>query len=88
MRSVWSITSPSTSEKESGRHPTQKPLSLLKRIILASTKPGDIILDPFNGAGTTGIAAVVAGERKYLGIEINPVYVDLTIKRYKLQTRK
>jgi len=88
MRSVWSITSPSATEKESGKHPTQKPLSLLKRIILASTKPGDIILDPFNGAGTTGIAAVVVGERKYMGIEINPDYVDITIKRYKLLTRE
>jgi len=88
MRSVWSITTPPPSEKESGKHPTQKPLSLLKRIILASTKPGDIILDPFNGGGTTGIASVVAGERKYLGIEINAAYVDLTIKRYNLLKRK
>lgn len=84
MRSVWSIITPPLSEKESGRHPTQKPLSLLKRIILASTKPGDIILDPFNGSGTTAIAAAITGERKFIGIEINAAYIDLSIKRYNL----
>ncbi len=83
MRSVWSIPTPAPSEKEFGKHPTQKPLSLLKRIIKASTKEGDIILDPFNGGGTTGIASHIIGDRKYIGCEINKEYVDLTIHRYK-----
>lgn len=71
MRSIWSIPTPSPSEKELGKHPTQKPLALLKRIVLASTKPGDIIFDPFNGSGTTGIAATLVGDRKYIGCELN-----------------
>ncbi len=83
MRSVWSMSTPAPTEKEHGKHPTQKPISLLKRIVLASTKPNDIILDPFNGGGTTGIAATMIGERKYIGIELNSDYVDLTINRYK-----
>jgi len=83
MRSVWSIPTPIPSEKEFGKHPTQKPLSLLKRIVLASTKPGDIIFDPFNGSGTTGIAASEIGDRKYIGCDINTDFINLTIKRYK-----
>jgi site-specific DNA-methyltransferase (adenine-specific) len=82
MRSVWSIPTTAQSEKEQGKHPTQKPLSLLKRIVLASTKQGDIIFDPFNGSGTTGIASKLIGQRKYIGCELNQEYIDLTIKRY------
>ncbi len=83
MRSVWNIPTPAPSEKEFGKHPTQKPLALLRRIILASTKPGDIIFDPFNGGGTTGIATTKIGDRKYIGCDINKDYIDLTIKKYK-----
>lgn len=83
MRSVWSIPTPAGVEKDQGKHPTQKPLALLKRIIAASTNDSDLIVDPFNGSGTTGIAATVIGNRRYIGIEINPEYVDLTIKRYE-----
>jgi site-specific DNA-methyltransferase (adenine-specific) len=83
MRSVWSIPTPTPDEKQFGKHPTQKPLALLKRIILSSTKENAIILDPFNGGGTTGIAAALIGQRKYIGIEINQEYIDLTIKRHK-----
>jgi site-specific DNA-methyltransferase (adenine-specific) len=83
MRSVWSIPPPAGSEKKSGKHPTQKPLALLKRIITASTKPGDIIFDPFSGAGTTGIAATKIGRRKFIGCELDKKYTDITIKRYK-----
>ena len=82
MRSVWSISTPLPEEKEFGKHPTQKPLALLKRIILASTKENDIILDPFNGSGTTGIASKIIGDRKYIGIEIEEEYINLTMKRY------
>lgn len=83
MRSVWSIPTTTPEEKEFGKHPTQKPLALLKRIILASTKKNDIILDPFNGSGTTGIACKIIGNRKYIGIDINDEYINITIKRYK-----
>lgn len=82
MRSVWSMSTPAPSEKEFGKHPTQKPLNLLKRIVLASTKAGDLIFDPFNGGGTTGLAAKTIGERQYIGCDINKDYIDLTVKRY------
>jgi len=78
MRSVWSIPAPKSSEKERGKHPTQKPLDLLLRIIMASTNEGDIILDPFNGGGTTGVASLLMGNRYYVGIEIDRAYCKLT----------
>jgi site-specific DNA-methyltransferase (adenine-specific) len=81
MRSVWSIPTPKNEEKMFGKHPTQKPLSLLTRIVKASTSPGDIILDPFTGGGTTGIASTIVGKRFYLGIEIEKNYCELTKKR-------
>lgn len=62
MRSVWAIGTPKKSEKTFGKHPTQKPLDLLERIILASTNEGDLILDPFMGGATTGVAALKLGE--------------------------
>jgi len=80
MRSVWSIPV-SKSEKEFGNHPTQKPLDLLLRIIAASTNDGDVILDPFNGSGTTGAAALITGNRLYIGTEIDADYCRLTKER-------
>jgi len=82
MRSVWSIPTPTADEKEFGKHPTQKPIALLKRIILSSTKDNDIILDPFNGGGTTGIGCKLIGNRNYIGIDICSEYLELTKKRY------
>ena len=82
MRSVWSIYPPKREEKIHGKHPTQKPLELLRRCILASTKKGDIIIDPFNGGGTTGIASKIIKDRKYIGIDLEKKYLDTTIKRY------
>ncbi|MDR3114510.1 MAG: site-specific DNA-methyltransferase [Treponema sp.] len=81
MRSVWSIPTPAKQEKQTGKHPTQKPLNLLTRIILASTKPGDIILDPFNGSGTTGLACRRLGERFYIGVEIERGFCEVTERR-------
>ena len=78
MRSVWSISTPKNSEKEFGKHPTQKPLDLLMRIIKASTNDGDLIFDPFNGGGTTGIASTIIGKRFYIGTEIDINYCKLT----------
>jgi len=82
MRNLWEFMPPNKEEKKYGKHPTQKPLPLLKRIILASTKKGQLVLDPFNGSGTTGIAAACLN-RKYIGMELDKKYIDLTIKRYK-----
>jgi len=82
MRSVWAISPPSKSEKEWGKHPTQKPLALLQRIILASSEEDDMVLDPFNGSGTTGIAAKQLN-RRYVGIDNNEDYLKLTINRYR-----
>jgi site-specific DNA-methyltransferase (adenine-specific) len=82
MRSVWSIPLLSKSEKEFGSHPTQKPIELLTRIILASSNEGDLVLDPFVGSGTTGIACNFFN-RKFIGIDIDKKYLDLSIKRFK-----
>ena len=83
MRSVWSIYPPKKWEKTFGKHPTQKPIELLKRIILASTKPDAAIFDPFTGSSTTGIAAKIIGKRKFIGIDNDKSYLDLSIKRFK-----
>jgi len=80
MRNLWEITPPQPKEKIHGKHPTQKPLKLLERILLASTNEGNVVLDPFNGSGTTTIAAVRLN-RKYVGIEISEEFLDLTIAR-------
>jgi len=82
MRSVWAIGTPKSIEKKFGKHPTQKPEELLKRIILASTNRGDLILDPFTGSSTTGIAAYLLG-RKFIGIDTEKKYLDLSIKRFE-----
>lgn len=82
MRSVWAINTPRPEEKIFGKHPTQKPLELLKRIILASTKKGDLVVDPFTGSSTTGLAAILTG-CKFIGIDLEKQYLDLSVKRYK-----
>lgn len=81
MRSVWAMNTPQLWEKKFGKHPTQKPFSLLKRIILASTNKGDVVLDPFTGSSTTGLAAIVSG-RKFIGIDTEKKYLDLSVKRF------
>ena len=82
MRSVWAIGTPKPIEKKFGKHPTQKPEDLLKRIVLASTNRGDLILDPFTGSSTTGIAAYLSG-RHFIGIDTEPKYLDVSIKRFE-----
>ena len=79
-KDVWESSLTKPSEKKCGKHPTQKPLAILEKLILASTDEGDLILDPFNGSGTTGIAANKL-KRKYIGIDKEKKYLDLTIKR-------
>ena len=70
MSDVWKIPFVASWEMQCGAHPTQKPLRLLYRIILSSTREGDTILDPFAGSCTTGIAANLLN-RKFIGIEQN-----------------
>ena len=80
MRSVWAIHTPKKNEKIYGKHPTQKSLLLLERVILASTNPGDLVLDPFMGSGTTGVAAIRHG-RNFIGIEKDKRYSEQAYKR-------
>ena len=82
MKDVWTTSLTKPSEKRCGKHPTQKPLEILDRIILASTKEGDLILDPFCGSSTTGISAVGLN-RRYIGIDNEKKYIELSIRRYK-----
>lgn len=77
MKSVWRMQAPGNGEKQHGRHPTQKPIELLARIVRSSCPPGGVVLDPFNGSGTTGVAAARAGMR-YIGIEREREYLELT----------
>ncbi|MDI6758234.1 MAG: site-specific DNA-methyltransferase [Candidatus Omnitrophota bacterium] len=86
MLSLWSIKAPGQLEKIYGKHPTQKPLELLNRIILASTRHNDIVLDPFSGSGTTGLAALKEG-RQFIGIELEEEYLKVSIKRIKDEQR-
>jgi len=80
MRSVWTIAAPPKREKAYGKHPTQKPLALLDRIITASTNPGDVVLDPFVGSGTTCVAALGLG-RQCVGIDTSAEYLDVARRR-------
>ena len=87
MRSVWSMGTPKPQEKTFGKHPTQKPFDLLKRIVLASTNKGDVIVDPFTGSSTTGLAAHFYG-RKFIGIDLEKKYLDLSVKRFEELQKK
>jgi site-specific DNA-methyltransferase (adenine-specific) len=87
MRSVWAINTPKKEEKKYGKHPTQKPADLLKRVIIASTNKGDTVLDPFTGSSTTGLVAYYY-ERDFIGIDNSREYLDLSIKRFEDMKRK
>jgi site-specific DNA-methyltransferase (adenine-specific) len=80
MTDVWRLPAIAKWEKSCGKHPTQKPLGLLARIIEASTEPHAWILDPFSGSGTTGIAASLLG-RRYLGLEKEEKYLSMSKAR-------
>ncbi len=83
MTDVWRIPAVGMWEKTCGKHPTQKPLRLLYRIILASTNKGDTILDPFAGSSTTGIAANLLN-RNFIGIEQDSSFIELSKQRREL----
>ncbi len=80
MRSVWSIPTTPKREKVFGNHPTQKPLELMTRLIALCTLPGDTVLDPFCGSGTTGVACVSLG-RNFIGIDLDQEFLDLATRR-------
>lgn len=80
MKDVWTGGLTPRYEKKFGKHPTQKPEYLLEKVILSSTKPGDFILDPFVGSGTTGVVAKRFG-RKFIGIDSEKNYLEIAIKR-------
>lgn len=80
MKDVWKLPAIAPWEKSCGKHPTQKPLSVLTRLILASTKPNAWILDPFAGSSTTGIAANLAN-RRFLGIDREEEFLKISKNR-------
>jgi hypothetical protein len=80
MKSVWEIRPPESWEKKFGKHPTQKPVALLERILLASTNEGDLVLDPFCGGGTTLVAAFRI-RRHALGCELSAEFLSLSFRR-------
>jgi site-specific DNA-methyltransferase (adenine-specific) len=79
-RNIWTLSAPSSDEKLHGKHPTQKPIALIERCLLASTNPGDLVLDPFMGGGTTAIAAIKLN-RGCVGIEADVVHITLATRR-------
>jgi site-specific DNA-methyltransferase (adenine-specific) len=78
---------PKKVEKEFGKHPTQKPIGLLRRIVLTITDTKDLVLDPFTGSSTTGLAAFMYG-REFIGVDIASEYLDLSIERFKTLLKK
>ena len=83
MRSVWAINTPRPIEKTFGKHPTQKPEELLKRIVLGSTQKGQLVIDPFTGSSTTGLIAHLYG-RRFIGIDNEKAYLDKSKLRFDL----
>ena len=83
MTDVWRMPAIAPWEKTCGKHPTQKPLALVVRTILAATKKGALVLDPFAGSGTTGIAANLTG-RRFVGVEKEITYLKMAAARRRI----
>jgi site-specific DNA-methyltransferase (adenine-specific) len=86
MKDIWEILPPGADEKRYGKHPTQKPERLLEMVLATAAKPGDLVLDPFNGSGTTGVVAARRGH-PYIGIEIDEEYLACSVKRIEDEIR-
>ncbi|AQW81901.1 DNA-methyltransferase [Campylobacter pinnipediorum] len=82
MKDVWSFPAIAPWEKSFGKHPTQKPLSLLVRLVLMASNENSLICDPFSGSSTTGIAANLTG-RNFIGIEKESEFVQMSLNRKK-----
>ncbi len=82
MRNMWDIPSTPTSEKRHGKHPSQKPIKLINRLVVGASNKGDIIIDPFMGSGTLPIVAQMT-DRKFIGVDNNKEYCKLALKRIK-----
>jgi site-specific DNA-methyltransferase (adenine-specific) len=80
MLSLWRVLPPSAQEKRFGKHPTQKPEALLDRIVRAASNPGDRVLDPFSGTGTTGTVAARLC-RRFVGFELDVQYLEIARRR-------
>jgi hypothetical protein len=85
VSSIWTMTAPGGDEKTFGKHPTQKPVALIERCLLASTHEGDLVLDPFLGGGTTAVASVRL-KRGCVGIELDEAHARLAIIRADRET--
>jgi site-specific DNA-methyltransferase (adenine-specific) len=84
--SVWRIPPPPRREKRHGRHPTQKPLRLVRRALVACTREGDLVFDPFSGSGTTAVAAKELN-RSFVGAELEREYAELAARRVSAAER-
>ena len=87
MKSVWQFPAAGRAEKKLGKHPTQKPVALIERCLRASTNADDLVLDPFAGSASTGIAALSLG-RRFVGCDIDPDYADLARRRLEALLHK
>ncbi|MDO5680175.1 MAG: site-specific DNA-methyltransferase [Pelistega sp.] len=86
MKCVWTIAPPKAIEKLFGKHPTQKPLALIERCILAASNEGDLIFDPFMGSASTGVAALNL-QRKFCGSEIDTQFFELSKRKLSVFER-
>ncbi len=84
---IWTMTAPGNDEKTHGKHPTQKPVALVERCILASTNEGDLVLDPFLGGGTTAVACMRL-RRGCIGIELDEAHASLAVQRVASESRQ
>ncbi|TKX30730.1 DNA-methyltransferase [Campylobacter aviculae] len=82
MKDVWQFSAIAPWEKINGKHPTQKPLALLVRLIAMASNSDSIILDPFSGSSSTGIAANLL-RRRFIGIEQEKEFIEISLKRKK-----
>jgi site-specific DNA-methyltransferase (adenine-specific) len=80
MRNLWEFSVTSQKERRFGKHPSQKPLALVERIVDIATKRGELLLDPFGGAGTLAVAAERLG-RRWVVIESVPEYAEIARRR-------